>query len=186
MDLRELKSITSSPPEAEKFLRGKNCLRKIPPDCPTCSRPMTLVKYGKSQIWRCPSHKSEKMSIRAGSFWEKSSLELEKLLEILYFWSLEMPVRKLVEVTGVSKKTIILWCQKFREVCSQWIVKNPDKIGKRGERVKKNDALVTKCKKWDKWESHLDEFVWREIHGSSCKDTFNNILDQIAEWYPTP
>jgi transposase-like protein len=296
MDLKQLKNVTSSPLETEKFLRGKNCLRKTPPNCPVCSRSMTLVKYERSRIWRCPSHKSEKVSIRAGSYWEKSKLELDKLVEILYFWSLETPIGKLVELSGVSKKTAIQWYQYFRDVCSQWLLKNHVQIGGPGVQVEIDESVVAKRKynrghlvkeRWvfdgycptsgkgflelvpdrsaptllplvekyiapgsvvvsDKWrsylgisklevdppythldvdhsknfvdpitgactnrveaywknckrrmkymcgvqgsmlESHLDEFLWREIHGSSSSEAMEKILFQISEWYPTP
>eukprot|EP00094_Tigriopus_californicus_P013189 TCALIF_12755-PA protein Name:"Protein of unknown function" AED:0.70 eAED:0.71 QI:0/0/0/0.5/1/1/2/0/86 len=32
--------------------------------------------------------------------------------------------------------------------------------------------------------SHLDEFMWREIHGRDGKDAFDNLLEHISEWYP--
>ena len=34
--------------------------------------------------------------------------------------------------------------------------------------------------------SHLDEFMWRQRYGQNHLDAFNNILEAIRAWYPTP
>ena len=138
MDLKDFKTITSNSLEAEKFLRGQNCLRKTAPDCRVCNRSMTLVKDRKTRIWRCPTHKSEKLSIRSGSCWENSRLDLEKLVEILFFWSRETPAVKLAEVTGISHRTALYWYQNFRDICSNWVLNNQDKV---------EELRVRKCKR---------------------------------------
>ncbi|GFO19927.1 hypothetical protein PoB_004643200 [Plakobranchus ocellatus] len=35
-------------------------------------------------------------------------------------------------------------------------------------------------------DSHLDEFMWREIHGKTGEDALNNILLHLSQWYPLP
>lgn len=37
-----------------------------------------------------------------------------------------------------------------------------------------------------KLQSHLDEFLWRNIHSNSLTDTWRHILEHIAGAYPTP
>ena len=34
--------------------------------------------------------------------------------------------------------------------------------------------------------SHLDEFMWREIHGKDPTTCFNNFIDHLSQWYPAP
>ena len=36
----------------------------------------------------------------------------------------------------------------------------------------------------DQLPSYLDEFMWRERHGTTAGEAFNNILDHIADIYP--
>ncbi|GFO38779.1 hypothetical protein PoB_006528400 [Plakobranchus ocellatus] len=33
-------------------------------------------------------------------------------------------------------------------------------------------------------DSHLDEFLWRELHGKTGPDTLDNICRHLAQWYP--
>ena len=33
---------------------------------------------------------------------------------------------------------------------------------------------------------HLDEFMWREIHGKDPTSSFNNFIDHLSQWYPAP
>ena len=34
-------------------------------------------------------------------------------------------------------------------------------------------------------DSHLDEYMWRQIHGNKM-DAFNALLLQLSQWYPAP
>lgn len=35
-------------------------------------------------------------------------------------------------------------------------------------------------------ESHLDEFMWRQIHGRTPQDCLNNLLLHLSQWYQLP
>ncbi|KAK0069413.1 hypothetical protein Bpfe_000590 [Biomphalaria pfeifferi] len=79
MHLTEVVHIASDLERAQIFLQTHNILRKTPPNCPTCERAMNEIKSADRHdkvIYRCPSHKSRKMSIRAGSILSRSRLSL--------------------------------------------------------------------------------------------------------------
>ena len=60
-------------------------------DCPACGREMRLVnKKGnpEKRMWRCPRKGCRKeVSVRTGTFFAQSHLEIEKILPILHLWS---------------------------------------------------------------------------------------------------
>jgi hypothetical protein len=75
MDFFDLIEHIRTSEDAVAFLRDRGVLRSEAPICPQaeCIREMTEVKTGKRRrsggddtIWRCPTHKSKKMSIRKG------------------------------------------------------------------------------------------------------------------------
>jgi hypothetical protein len=71
MDLFELINHIDTNEQAIQFLRDRGILRNNPPLCPLphCQREMTQIKRrssGDGIIWRCPTHKNKKQSIRHG------------------------------------------------------------------------------------------------------------------------
>ena len=87
MDLNELRNITKDNASAIDFLREKECLRRTPPSCPVCPKNMSLIKdtsYG--YIWRCSAHKGKRVTIKKGSFFEKSHIPLTKVSDCNSFF----------------------------------------------------------------------------------------------------
>ena len=86
----------SSTAHAIVYMRNRGLLRQIPPICGRngCPRHMTQVKNPSFPTdgcqWRCPTHKGNKQSIRAGSFFERAHFELRKGIMLAYFWALSM------------------------------------------------------------------------------------------------
>ena len=75
MDLFELIPHINTSENAVNFLRDRGILRVVPPRCPlaACQRKMTEVSLGRrrasggdDKMWRCPTHKNKKLSIRYG------------------------------------------------------------------------------------------------------------------------
>uniref|UniRef100_A0A914HUD1 Ubiquitin-like domain-containing protein n=1 Tax=Globodera rostochiensis TaxID=31243 RepID=A0A914HUD1_GLORO len=90
------------------YMRNRGLLRQIAPICGRngCRRRMTQVKnatfvYDGYQ-WRCPTHKGQKISIRAGSFFENAHFELRKGLMLGYYYRLSSVVRIAVKVVIIS------------------------------------------------------------------------------------
>ena len=78
-------------------------------------RPRRDVSDGYS--WWCRNCKTRK-SIREGSFFSKSKINLQKWLLIIYMWAREYPVTDVSEEAEVHIETAIDIFQWLREVCS--------------------------------------------------------------------
>ena len=79
--------------------------------CPTCARLMTQVKRGRQDqvVFRCPSHKGNKVSPLSGSFFEDSNLPLVKIVGMIFCWAHDMPNHQTVTMVGVSAPTVVTW-----------------------------------------------------------------------------
>ena len=89
MSLDTLFSITANEDLAVNFLQQRHCIRRNGPNSSICDRVMTLVKGGgDKRVWRCPTHKSEKSSLRLGSFGKIHTFPLELLFALLFFGAL--------------------------------------------------------------------------------------------------
>ena len=107
---------------------------------------MSLIKKDDTKIFRCSVHKSEKKSIRTGSFLSNSKLKLETFILIVYTWSRKIPVKAAVDVIGVSEVTIIQWYQYIRDVTSHHLLNNAYQIGGVGHIVEIDETLMCKRK----------------------------------------
>jgi len=52
-----------------------------------------------------------------------------QIVTLLYLWSLDTPVTTSVEMTGLSRNTIVQWFQYARDVCSHALLSTNEKIG---------------------------------------------------------
>ena len=95
MSLDFIKNLTSTKEATLDFLKLHSVIRRLPPDCLNCFRPMTFVRKSNRKcgyIWHCPDRRcGESMSPLNGSFFEKTRLAPEKVLEIMWCWANQMP-----------------------------------------------------------------------------------------------
>ena len=89
-------------------------------------RPRRDVSDGYS--WWCRNCKTRK-SIREGSFFSKSKINLQKWLLIIYMWAREYPVTDVSEEAKVHIETAIDIFQWLREVCSTKLLQTPIILG---------------------------------------------------------
>lgn len=283
-----------------EFLRDKRILRRDIPKCPlsNCEREMRAVRCGNGDtlLWRCPKHKGRKISLKDGSFLEKSKISYKDFILLTYLWACETQLKTCITMMDISEPCIIQWFNYLREVCSARLINNPLKFGGPGIVVQVCELAIAKRKynrshyvqeRWifgiydtttklgylefvsdrsadtllprirqrikpgstiqsGNWEaydrisqidvnpaylhqkvdhgrnfvdpntqthtnyvecmwknanskfkcmhgvhlsmasSYVDEFMWRTQYGTTHNDAFNNILDDIAEMYPTP
>ena len=96
MDIVQFYSQFSSNEYTIAYMRNSSLIRQIPPICGRngCPRRMTQVKNATFVFdgyqWRCPTHKGQKVSIRARSFWEEAHFPLHKGLLLAYCWALSI------------------------------------------------------------------------------------------------
>ena len=133
---------------ALRFLQQNLLLRSEPPDCTVCGRQMTLVRCGRGddKCFRCPSHKGEKVFLAKDTFFENSQLTCKNIVHLLFSWSVKEPIVNSVFLTGLSENTVIQWFAYFRDICSRWLIDNPQEIGGIGQHVEIDESLIAKRK----------------------------------------
>ncbi len=136
--------------EAYNFCKERQILKRDAPQCPTCEREMTLVKNTSYKIdgvvFRCPTHKARKKSIRSGSYFEDSRLSLEMLLKLALVWAYQLPVTTAMEMSGVASEAAVQWFQYYRDVCTEWLLHNPIQLGGEGRIVEIDKSVIARRK----------------------------------------
>ncbi|XP_029656444.1 uncharacterized protein LOC115230381 [Octopus sinensis] len=96
--------------------------------CENCSTDCRLLS-DKSRLdklkWKCKTCNFSK-SIRDGSFFSHSHLELKQILDYIYFWALNSEtIICSKESRSDFKKTSIDWGNFLRDVCVKWVEDHP-------------------------------------------------------------
>jgi transposase-like protein len=100
-------------------------------NCAHCGEASTLNVYQQhvdGYRWKCNPCNST-ASIKTESWFARSHVSLQKLVQMMYFWSSEMPMHLVKREIGVSEHTCIDWFNFYRDICSQWVVNNFAPIG---------------------------------------------------------
>jgi len=91
--LHELVLVTQTEEDCRQWLRARGLLAQQM-TCPRCHTLMEERLYSRVSdgvIWRCPPKNCRAtVSVRKGSFFECSHLQLTKLTDLIYYWSMEM------------------------------------------------------------------------------------------------
>ena len=110
-----------------------------------CGTTMDLKKWPsvKDQFsWRCTNSSCRTwLTPRHGSFFEKSNLDLQKWLHIIFVWSADASQKQIIETTGISQKTIIDCCSFLRDICSWKLLRDPTILGGPGCTVQIDESL---------------------------------------------
>ncbi|XP_045121432.1 uncharacterized protein LOC123510360 isoform X2 [Portunus trituberculatus] len=173
MSLDLIADITRDEEATYAFLKQQNCILRTAPKCCICGRELTLVKCGRriGAVWRCPSHKGNCISIRSGSFWEKSRLPLSKLVQLAFCWAYDHSNKTCEDLTGVNKNTVGQWYQYFRDVCSHHLIQNPIMIGGENLIIELDESVVTRRR--DRTGHGTPE---RLVFGGFCPSTQEGFL----------
>ena len=100
------------------FLMNKGVLARQR-QCP-CGGVMALqdrMDISDGMRWRCPDCRKG-VTIRQGSFFERSKLTLQKWLLLMHWWAKQYPVKDAAAEIGVSLATAIQVYAWMRDVCS--------------------------------------------------------------------
>ena len=89
--------------------------------------------------WHCPECR-KCVSIRKGSFFEKSKITLQKWLLLIHWWAGQYAVSTAADEVGVSEATAVQVYSRLRDVCSHRLcsVDPPIKLGGPGKKVRGN------------------------------------------------
>ena len=60
------------------------------------------------------------------------------MIDLIYLWSFDTPIKRASEMTNLSERVTIQWYQYLWDVCSHWLLNNNAKIG--GPGFKSNDS----------------------------------------------
>ena len=89
--------------------------------------------------WRC-HHCNFRKSIRNGSFFEGSHLNLIQILDFIYFWSRKQQLMDIREEVDISWETAVEWANYIRDVCRLWCTDQLDQIGGEGKVVEIDES----------------------------------------------
>ena len=128
-------------------------------NCPTCqssmemvTRPTTSAKDGFG--WRCANQRCPKCrtyrTIRAGSFFERSRITLDKWLYVTYLWSQGTKVNSVERQVQIGEKTVIQMFQYLRDVCSTKLLSTPVELGGPGVIVQIDESLFNHKSKYNR------------------------------------
>ena len=131
-----------------EWLQGKGLLASSK-DCEKCNNGTNMVfrertEQGGSKdgyTWRCPVCHTMK-TIRAGSFFEKSRMPLNKWMFLMYLWSMDVGVCTAALQAEVTEKTAVDVYQFLRDVCSTRLLSDgPTLLGGDGVVVQIDESL---------------------------------------------
>lgn len=101
------------------------------------------------KLWRCPVRACKRRYfIRVGSILEESNLSIEKFLQLLFFWSHKCTVTVTGSILGIGKTAVIHWFGRFRDICSNILLNNPNlfQLGGQGLVVQIDESVIAKRK----------------------------------------
>ena len=105
--------------------------------CPMCDGEMRLARCeDRSDLfkWKCRRQEKGKrhktaISIRKGSWFEKSKMTLEEILKLTYWWCQDLDQAQIKQELGLAKSTGVDWDSFCREVCEFTLLESRGRLG---------------------------------------------------------
>ena len=113
---------------------------------------MSLIKDAKvsdRHRWYCriktgPKKHEHKLSLRTDTFFEKSNMTIEEILQIVYLWVHGHSQQNIQHEVGISSSTDVDWASFCCEVCEVSVMRNSEKIGTQGIVVEIDESKFAK------------------------------------------
>ncbi|KAK9721702.1 hypothetical protein QE152_g20755 [Popillia japonica] len=110
--------------------------------CPTCGNSLKLERAPESidgWLWRC-YHKisfrkqarrvcGTRVALRTGTFFARSKLSLQQILGFVNLWVRCVPQTFICDELKLSQRTAVDWASFCREVCLEFFMYKPTKLG---------------------------------------------------------
>ena len=108
------------------FLRGRNLLLQDYICCGIVSKKVCEPNCLDNEIFQCSTCR-KRISIRTGSFFQKSKLQLIVIVSLLFFFSKGCTLSETVKMLfgKVTKVTTVQWFNYFRDVMTCYLQNNP-------------------------------------------------------------
>ena len=125
--------------------------------CEVCGSDMKLVPNSSQRassdvyIWECKKQIEKRRhycrkSIRKNSFFEGSNLQLEEIINVIYFWSKGISQSFLKEELCLQNDAVVNVEKKCREICQSIIMLKSEMIGGEGIDVEIDESKIGKRK----------------------------------------
>ena len=123
--------------------------------CEICGGDMSKSQRKKRNYptWRCTVHTCRhETGFLVGTFFEGMHLTLKDAFQISYYWCRQTHTRDEIlfdmqrENETISRTTVTDWNNFYREICVDYYIRNPIKIGGSGTIVEIDETILTKKK----------------------------------------
>ncbi|VDI67222.1 Hypothetical predicted protein [Mytilus galloprovincialis] len=126
--------------------------------------------------WKCPACLLTS-SIRRSSIFEKSKLPLRKLMELVYYFGIDLQIYEVEKLSDISHVSVIEWFDQFRIVCKESLTNDPVLLGSNSEHlIEIDESLFGKKRKYHRGTGKQDTWVFGMVEKGSRK-----VILQIVE-----
>ena len=128
-------------------------------------------------VWRCGKCKSSR-TIRQGTFFSKSKLEIRQVLDLMYFWSQSLDSHAMLRrhCNFASESTIVDWKNFVRDICGEYFLRHPVAIGGVGHIVEIDESAWTK-RKYNRGRTVSNQWVFGGIDRDT-RECFAVLVDR--------
>ncbi|CAC5389964.1 unnamed protein product [Mytilus coruscus] len=158
--------------EAVITFKMKNGLLKKEMTCTTCNSNMNLCKrkdISDSLQWKCPACLMTS-TIRKNTIVEKSKLPLRKLMELVYYFGIDLQVYEVEKLSDISHVSVIEWFDQFRELCEESLINDSVLLASNNEHIIEIDEnLFGKKRKYHRGTGKQDTWVFGLVEKGSRK-----------------
>ena len=104
-----------------------------------------MVGSGDADVKKIKKDKTE-ISIRKGSWFEKSKMTLEEVLKLTYWWCQDLDQAQIKHELGLGESTGVDWDSFCPEVCEISLLENSEILGGEGKIVQIDESKFGKRK----------------------------------------
>ena len=102
-------------------------------ECDNCHVAMSFQsRQGRHFVddyaWACRTCRRQP-NLCTGSFFSRNHLALTQIIDVIYWWSLELKQTETSRQTGVSRHSLVDWFNFLREICAQYLIDHPIEMG---------------------------------------------------------